>query len=422
MAGIYCQRHPERTVLYRVLFHYFERFLGEYEQRFEKEYGYFRPIIQDVVSKYLDCGNPKNGFARIKCKDCGLERLLMFSCHGRGFCPSCHAKRREEWGEWMREELLLDVPHRQVVFTVPKMLRIFFKYKRHLLSDLCLCGKEALLKYFKAVAGRELTPGIIVVIQSFGSRINLHPHLHFLVSEGGSDREGRFHSVSRFNDDLLREIFTREVFSLLLRKQLINLTLIQKILRWRHTGFHVHSKVRARSKKEAEQVGKYMIRPILSLKRLSFDEAQGQVIYQYGKHSSELERMDYLEFIARVTSHIPDKGQVMIRYYGLFANAHRGKKRKMGDDPSHPPIIEEEERFVPSKGWADMIRKVYEIDPLLCPQCGGQMRIISFIEEHKVIDKIINHLKLTFKAERPPPSQSVQQELLMAAEESGEYF
>jgi hypothetical protein len=93
--------------------------------------------------------------------------------------------------------------------------------------------------------------------------------LHFLVSEGGQDREGRFHRVSRFNDDLLREIFTREVFSLLLRKQLINLTLIQKILRWRHTGFHVHSKVRARSKKEAEQVGKYMIRPILLYRRLS---------------------------------------------------------------------------------------------------------------------------------------------------------
>ena len=38
------------------------------------------------------------------------------------------------------------------------------------------------------------------------------------------------------------------------------------------------------------------------------------------------------------------------------------------------------------------------------------------------IDKIIDHLKFTFMAERPPPSQIVQQELLMAAEEKGEYF
>ena len=82
-------------------------------------------------------------------------------------------------------------------------------------------------------------------------------------------------------------------------------------------------------------MGKYMIRPILSLKRLSFDKAQGQVIYQYGKHSSKLERMDYLEFIARVTSHIPDKGQVMIRYYGLYANAHREEINKAGLLLSH---------------------------------------------------------------------------------------
>jgi hypothetical protein len=40
----------------------------------------------------------------------------MFSCRTRGFCPFCHAKQLEEWGEWMRETLLLDVPHRQVAF------------------------------------------------------------------------------------------------------------------------------------------------------------------------------------------------------------------------------------------------------------------------------------------------------------------
>jgi len=60
--------------------------------------------------------------------------------------------------------------------------------------------------------------------------------------------------------------------------------------------------------------------------------------------------------------------------------------------------------------------------PLLCPQCGAEMKVIAFIENHKVIDKIIDHLKLRFQAERPPPPQVVQQELLMTAEESGEYF
>ena len=93
----------------------------------------------------------------------------------------------------MREELMLDTPHRQVVFTIPKMLRIFFKYNRSLLSSLCRCGKEALEKYFRATTRRVISPAIIAVIQSFGSRVNFHPHLHFLVTEGGIDKEGRFH-------------------------------------------------------------------------------------------------------------------------------------------------------------------------------------------------------------------------------------
>jgi hypothetical protein len=369
MAGIYRQRHPEHTVFYRVFFHYFERFLREHEDRFEKEYGYFRPVIQDVVEKYLDCGNPMCGFARIRCPDCGEERLLMFSCKTRGFCPSCHAKRREEWGEWMREELLLDVPHRQVVFTIPKMLRLFFRFKRKLLDSLCLSAVRTLVKFLYTATGLELMPGVVGVIQTFGNRINFHPHIHVLMTEGGTTPDGVFHRVSRFHDEALQEIFTHEVFSPLLRKKLIGLPLVRKILGWRHTGFSVHSKVRATDREETVRVGKYMI-----------------------------------------------------RYYGLYSNAHRGKIRKAGADPSYPPIIEVDPSYVPAKGWAEMIRRVYEVDPLICPSCGGRMRIISFIEEPKTIDRIIGHLELTFEAERPPPPRVVQQDLLMAAEESGEYF
>jgi hypothetical protein len=54
MAGMYRPRHPERTVLYGVLFHCFDRFLTEYESRFEKQSGFLRPIIKEVVERYLD--------------------------------------------------------------------------------------------------------------------------------------------------------------------------------------------------------------------------------------------------------------------------------------------------------------------------------------------------------------------------------
>jgi hypothetical protein len=284
----------------------------------------------------------------------------------------------------MREMLLLDVPHRQVVFTIPKMLRVFFKYKRKLLGELCRCAVRALLFYFQGMAGTALEPGIVAVIQTFGDRINFHPHLHFLVTDGGVDAAGAFHKVSSLNDDRIAEIFAREVLGYLVRKELLSPEWAERILSWRHTGFSVHSRVRAKTKSETERVGKYMIRPVLALERLSFLEPEGKVGYRYGQDRAEREMMDYLEFIARVTSHIPDKGQVLVRYYGLYANAHRGKVRKASVSPLVLRMAEEELKPVPSKGWAAlirkphrglrsaaMIRKVYEIDPMLCPKCGS---------------------------------------------------
>jgi hypothetical protein len=76
--------------------------------------------------------------------------------------------------------------------------------------------------------------------------------------------------------------------------------MVEKIAGWRHSGFSAHSKVKARTRGEVERVGKYMIRPFLSLERLSLDEREGKVTYRYGESPEEVERMDYLEFIARV--------------------------------------------------------------------------------------------------------------------------
>ena len=198
------------------------------------------------------------------------------------------------------------------------------------------------------MAGSELMPGVIASVQTFGNRINFHPHLHFLVTEGGMDKAGLFHKVPRIDDSRLAEVFAREVLADLVHKQLLSPEWADRLLSWRYTGFNVHSRVRARTKAEAERVGKYMVRPILALDRLLFLEHEGKVGYRHGQNGAELETMDYLEFIARVTSHIPDKGQVMVRYYGLYANAHRGKVRKADRVPVLLGMIEEESPRLPS--------------------------------------------------------------------------
>jgi len=68
-----------------------------------------------------------------------------------------------------------------------------------------------------------------------------------------------------------------------------------------------------------------------------------------------------------------------------------------------------------------MIRKVFEVDPLTCPKCGGIVKVISFLADYAVVDRIIIHLKLSFVEERPPPHLAYQ-EFLLAARTSGKYF
>ena len=111
-------------------------------------------------------------------------------------------------------------------FTIPKMLRLFFRFNRKLLNDLCLSAACTLVNFLHTATDLELMPGVVAVIQTFGDRINFHPHIHVLMTEGGAAPDGAFHSVSHFHDGTICDLFTHEVFSLLLRKKLIGFPLV----------------------------------------------------------------------------------------------------------------------------------------------------------------------------------------------------
>ena len=166
---LYRRRRPERTVAYRALAQHFERFLQVYEDRFESTFGYLRSVVKKAVYRYLDWAILQAGFARLRCEGCGESAVLAFSCKQRCVCPSCHQKRELLWAEWAAEELLEDIPHRQVVFTIPKRLRIYFRYDRKLLGKLASCAWRALRLYLIAYFDRtDITPGAIGFIQTSG--------------------------------------------------------------------------------------------------------------------------------------------------------------------------------------------------------------------------------------------------------------
>jgi len=83
------------------------------------------------------------------------------------------------------------------------------------------------------------------------------------------------------------------------------------------------------------------------------------------------------------------------------------KLYKRNKPEEHVEIIDVSDykpRRIPSKQWRDCIRKIYEVDPLCCPNCGGKMKIVSFITEQQVIRQILKHLGLwTPMPSRDPP-------------------
>jgi hypothetical protein len=138
---------------------------------------------------------------------------------------------------------------------------------------------------------------------------------------------------------------------------------------------------------------------------LSFQLPQSllDIIYQ-SKDGKDEKVFDALEWLAAMCSHVPNKGEQMVRYYGYYSNVSRGKRKRDDQDDLIPSILEPEGTSREyRKNWARLIQKIYKVDPLTCPKCQGRMRIIAFIEDEEIIKKILKHLGLWDKKARPPP-------------------
>ena len=406
-AKEYRPRRPQDSDYYSCVEDYFEPFMQIYDDRFSRDYGFWRPYIEKVIYRYLDCGDLHQGFARIRCNDCGHEYLLSFSCKRRHFCPSCHQKRVVEFGEWLCMDVLKKIPHRHFVFSIPKILRRYFLYDRKLLAALSRCAWESLKVFMQqAVPEKEPIPGAVIAIQTFGDFLGFNPHCHILLTDGCFyGNKGMFRVAPPLELKKLEMIFRHKVFRLLLKRGRITEEMVRMLSAWRHSGFNVFCGNRISPKDDAamENLARYIIRASFSQERMKYLRQEGTVVYT-AKDKKTSKSFPALEWLAAMCSHIPNRGEQMVRYYGYYSNVARGKRKAKGTDDVVPGILDPvENNKALRKNWARLIQKIYEVDPLICPKCKGAMRIISFIEDPLVIRDILTHLELWLVRSRPPP-------------------
>lgn len=373
----------------------------------------WRGSVEDAVYAFLDCGLFDRGFARVSCPAWGAEFLIAFSCQRRGLCPSCAAKRGALFGAFLTEEVVEDVGHCLWTFTIPKMLRVFFLHHRGLLGRLCRAGWEVVRELMAtAVGDPTFQPGMVAVVQTYGDRLDWHPHVHAMATRGGWDAEGRFVSMPFVSTVAAERLLRHKVIALLRDEELLSDERIELLLSWRHSGLSAHDAVTVPpgNAKGIERLARYLLRSPVSLERLRLDPQARSVHYRPKSTRPEggEPTFETTEFLARLLQHVPQPRLHQVRYYGYYANLARARRAEGAADPTTAleaetpaPGAAERRRRRPS--WAQLIRRIYEVDPLTCTECGRRMRIIAFLLDPPVIRKILQHLATRPDRTRAPP-------------------
>ena len=235
-VGFYRPRNHESSAFFKVVRDHFDTFERVYDERFRVKYGFWRPVIRKSIDRFLKCGDRKEGFARVRCPDCREEFFVAFSCRQRSCCPSCDQKRALLLGHRLKNEVFESVPHRQWVFTMPKRLRIYFRFDRNLLGGLCRAAYDTVRDVFKLeVDGGSGTPAMVGAVQTFGDLIHWHSHVHAIVPEGVFAESGVFVHIPYTWRHRAIEIWQDRVFELLLDVGKIDLDVVAGMRDWKHS-------------------------------------------------------------------------------------------------------------------------------------------------------------------------------------------
>lgn len=418
-----------RNQLHTIFDRHLDEFCDVYDEKYAAKYGMFRlERIRDIGERFLTCGDYRLGLARIRCTNpnCGHDYFRPFSCKGFYLCPSCSQKRTLLFAEHLTNEVLLDLPHRQFVFTMPKAVRPFFRHDRRLFAEVSRLIYTIITEFYTAAASKPLLSGLIAAHQTFGDQLRWNPHHHCLVLEGGFDEAGRFIHVPLSDLGQMTEVFRRRLVWLLVEKELLAEDFARNLLSWKNSGFSIDNSVRLTDAKSKESLAEYIARPPLSLKKIRYEPFKGKVLFhtKYSDYFKEnVHLFDALEFLAELTQHIPPRRVQLIRRYGLYSSRTKGRWSRMPhvaarapegwrashapeasvpEDPGFEPLYDGEEVTVDARkrAWARLLAKVYEIDPLVCPKCGWEMRVIAVIQDPVEIRNILAHL---LKTGRAPP-------------------
>ncbi len=256
--------------------------------------------------------------------------------------------------------------------------------------------------------------GAISFIQRFGSTLNYHPHFHLLVADGVFDSDGDkllFFEATLTPDDIAdtEDAICRRVLKLFVKRTWFSKDDQEKILNSEHSVFSLHATVRieAWDTDSLERLIRYCARPSFSAENIQ--KHKNKVIYRLKKpsHTGQTQlKLSPFELFDRISALIPPPRKHRRHYHGVFAPnaplrpmvAASAKMKSPEKFPSAPLNTKNKSARVSLK-WAELIAHIYEVNPLLCTNCGKEMKISGFVTNPPDIRRIL--LGLGWPTEAP---------------------
>jgi len=360
----YARHAPETTLLSQVVATHLETFLAR-----RADDGAFLPrFVERELRAYLACGILAHGFARVRCGACGDEKLVAFSCKGRGVCPSCTGRRMTDTAAHLVDRVLPRTPVRQWVLSFPHRVRFALARDARLLGEALRIFTRAIFAWqrraARAAGVARACPGAVTFVQRFGSALQLTPHFHTLVPDGvflAPARDGQravFVPLAPPHDADVEWVAARvadRVDALLRRRgglasdadpptdplalalaaaarpppsaaravPPLALPAPPRTARVRGFSLHADRAVHENDRDGLERLCRYGLRPPLALDRLH-PEPDGRLRYVMKRTFSDGTRALVLtpdDLLARLSALVPPPRVHTVRYHGVFASA-----------------------------------------------------------------------------------------------------
>jgi hypothetical protein len=335
--------------------------IEEYRAAFEEKYSMeLLPGQVRALESMLRCRTPECGEMLVECPGCGTAERHPHSC-GHRSCPRCQNHESTRWIARQNGKLL-PVRYFLVTFTVPCELRsAAYHNQRTFFDALFKASSEAIseLASDHRHLGGEI--GMTGVLHTNSRRLDLHPHIHYIVPAGALNRRKKLWKRKGgeflLPHNPLSRLFKGKMLALLKERGIAfpgELHSMKWNIDFNDAGSGEHA---------VEYLARYLYRGVICEKSIIGNEG-GKVTFQYQDSDTKLMETRTLpgeDFLMLVLQHVLPKGFRRAREYG-FLHGNAAKTLKLLQ-----LILQAQVPFEKEPG-----RPAFK-----CPKCGRKMQVVA---------------------------------------------